>query len=191
MNGSRISDVVDENIGAIVVDEDVGRHGLLRLRRREQHGGDGFVPRPFQFWRKDLIIGRDVVRLDFHLITIVDDEGVSDDVLFAALNIICHVFKEVPVDVIVKVEVVVGLFNPVPQIMRDVEADRIHLLSFVEQLDGVVILHDSLLRDAREFLLAVDQGGNLIRDRLAVGAKFLVPWLRVAVKARRGAGAGH
>ena len=36
MNGGRISDVIDENIGTVVVDENVGRHGLLSLRRREQ-----------------------------------------------------------------------------------------------------------------------------------------------------------
>ena len=113
MDGSRISDVVDENIGAIVVDEDVGRHGLLRLRRREQHGGDRFVPGPFQLWRNNLVVGRDVARLNFHFITIVDDKWISDDVLFAALNIICHVLEELPVDVVVDVEVVVGLFDPI------------------------------------------------------------------------------
>ena len=32
-----VADVVDENIVAIVVDEDVGRHGLLCLRQREQY----------------------------------------------------------------------------------------------------------------------------------------------------------
>ena len=36
MDGGGVPDVLDENIVAIVVDENVGRHGLLSLRRREQ-----------------------------------------------------------------------------------------------------------------------------------------------------------
>ena len=83
-----------------------------------------------------------------------------------------------------------GLFDPVPQVMGDVEADRINLLSFVEQLDGIVILHDALLRDAGELLLAIHQGRHLIRNRLAVGAKFFISGLRIAVEASCGAGAG-
>ena len=191
MNGGRISDVIDENIGTVVVDEDVGRHGLLSLRRREQHGGHGLIPRPFQFWRNNLIVGREVARLNFHFITIVDDEGVGDDVSPASLHVVRHIFEEAPIDVVVDVEIIMGLFDPVPQIMGDVEADRINLLSFVEQLDGIIVLHDALLRNAGELLLAVDQGRHLVGDRLAVGAKFLISRLRVAVKARRGAGAGH
>ena len=191
MDGRRISDVVDEHIGAIVVDENIGRHGLLGLRRREQHGGDRLVPGPFQFWRNDMVVGRDVACLNLHFLAVVDDERVGDDVLFASLNVISHILEEAPINVVVDVEVVMGLFDPIPQVVRDVEADRIHLLSLVEQLDGIVILHDSLLRDAGELLFTVDQGRNLIRDGLAVGAKFLVPRLRIAVKACRGAGAGH
>ena len=191
MDGCRVSDVVDENIGAIVVDENVGRHGLLGLRRREQHGGHRFIPRPFQLWRNDLVVGREIARLNLHLIAVVDDEGIGDDVFSASLYVVRHVFEETPIDVIVDVEIIMGLFDPVPQIMGDVEADRINLLSLVEQLDGIIVLHDALLRNAGELLLAVDQGGHLVGDRLAVGAKFLVSRLRVAVKARRGAGAGH
>ena len=162
MDGGRVPDVVYENIGAIVVDENIGRRGLLGLRRREQHGGDGLVPGPFQFWWNDMVVGRDVTRLNLHFLAVVDDERVGDDVLFASLNIISHVLEEAPINVVVDVKVVVGLFNPVPQIMCDVEADRIHLLRFVEQLNGIIILHDALLRDAGELLPAVDQGRDLI-----------------------------
>ena len=99
MNGGRISDVIDENIGTVVVDEDVGRHGLLGLRRREQHGGHRFVPRPFQLWRNNLVVGREIARLNLHFIAVVDDEGIGDDVLPASLYIIRHVFEETPIDV--------------------------------------------------------------------------------------------
>ena len=191
MDGGRVPDVVYENIGALVVNENIGRRGLLGLRRRKQHGGHRLIPRPFQFRRNDLIVGREVARLDFHLIAIVDDKGVGDDVFSASLHVVRHIFEEAPIDVVVDVEIVMGLFDPVPQIMGDVEADRINLLSLVEQLDGIIVLHDALLRNAGELLLAVDQGRHLVGDRLAVGAKFLVSRLRVAVKARRGAGAGH
>ena len=190
MNGGRISDVIDENIGTVVVDEDVGRHGLLSLRRREQHGGHGLIPRPFQLWRNNLIVGREVARLDFHFITIVDDEGVGDDVSPASLHVVRHVFEEAPIDVVVDVEIIVGLFDPIPQIMGDVEADRVNLLSLVEKFDRIIVLHDALFRDAGELLLAVDQGRHLVGNRLAVGAKFLVPRLRVAVETSSGAGAG-
>ena len=80
MDGGRVTDVVDKNIVAIVVDENIGRHGLLCLRRREQHGGDGFVPRPFQFWRQNLVVGRDVTRLNFHFLAVVDDERIGERV---------------------------------------------------------------------------------------------------------------
>ena len=190
MNGGRISDVIDENIGTVVVDEDVGRHGLLGLRRRKQHGGHRLIPRPFQLWRNDLIVGREVARLDFHFITIVDDEGVGDDVSPASLHVVRHIFEEAPIDVVVDVEIIMGLFDPVPQIMGDVEADRINFLCLVEELDRIIVLHDALFRDAGELLLAVDQGRHLVGNRLAVGAKFLVPRLRVAVEASSSAGAG-
>ena len=190
MNGGRISDVIDENIGTVVVDENVGRHGLLSLRRREQHGGHGLIPRPFQLWRNNLIVGREVARLDFHFITIVDDEGVGDDVSPASLHVVRHVFEEAPIDVVVDVEIIVGLFDPIPQIMGDVEADGVHFLRLVEEFDGVVILHDSLFRHARELLSAVNQGRYLVGYGLAVGAKFLVPRLRIAVETSCSAGAG-
>ena len=138
-----------------------------------------------------MVVGREIARLNFHFIAVVDDEGIGDDVFPASLHVVRHIFEEAPIDVVVDVEIIMGLFDPVPQIMSDVEADRINLLSFVEQLDGIIVLHDALLRNAGELLLAVDQGRHLVGDRLAVGAKFLISRLRVAVKARRGAGAGH
>ena len=137
-----------------------------------------------------MVVGRDVTRLNLHFLAVVDDERVGDDVLFASLNVISHVLEEAPINVVVDVEVVMGLFDPIPQVVRDVEADRIHLLRFVEQLDGIVVLHDALLRDAGELLPAVYQGRHLVGDGLAVGAKFLVPRLRVAVETSCSAGAG-
>ena len=137
-----------------------------------------------------MVVGRDVPRLLFHLIAVVDDKRIGDDVLFAALNIVRHVLEEAPVDVVVDVEIVVGLLDPIPQIVCDIEADSIHFLRLVEEFDGVVILHDSLFRHARELLSAVDQGRHLVGNGLAIGAKFLVPWLRIAIEAGRRAGAG-
>ena len=137
-----------------------------------------------------MVVGRDVPRLLFHLIAVVDDKRIGDDVLFAALNIVRHVLEEAPVDVVVDVEIVVGFLDPIPQIVSDVEADGIYFLRFVEEFDGIIIFHDSLFRHARELLPAVDQGRYLIGNGLTVGAKFLVPWLRVAVETSCGAGAG-
>ena len=138
-----------------------------------------------------MVVGRDVPRLLFHLIAVVDDKRIGDDVLFAALNIVRHILEEASVDVVVDVEIVVGLLDPIPQIMGDVEADGIYFLRFVEEFNRIVILHDSLFRHARELLSAVDQGRDLIGNGLAVGAKFLVPWLRVAIETGRRAGAGN
>ena len=137
-----------------------------------------------------MVVCRDVTRLLFHFIAVVDDKWIRDDVFLAALHVIRHIFEEAPVDVVVDVEVVVGLFDSIPQIVGDVEADGVHFLRFVEEFDGVVVLHHSLFRHARELLPAVNQGRNLIGDGLAIGAKFLVPWLRIAVETGRRAGAG-
>ena len=137
-----------------------------------------------------MVVSRDVTRLNFHLFAIVDDEWVRADVLFTALDVVRHFLEETPVDVVVDVEIIVGLFDPIPQIMGDVEADRVNLLSLVEEFDRIIVLHDALFRDAGELLLAVDQGRHLVGNRLAVGAKFLVPRLRVAVEASSSAGAG-
>ena len=62
--------------------------------------------------------GRDVTRLQFHFVAIVDDKGVGDNIFSAALGIVRHVFEEAPVDVVVDVEIIMGLFDPIPQIMR-------------------------------------------------------------------------
>ena len=137
-----------------------------------------------------MVVSRDVPRLLFHLIAVVDDKRISDDVLFAALNIVRHVLEEASVDVVVDVEIVVGLLDPIPQIMGDVEADGIYFLRFVEEFNRIVILHDSLFRHARELLSAVDQGRHLVGNGLAVGSKFLVPWLRVAIETGRRTRAG-
>ena len=137
-----------------------------------------------------MVVSRDVTRLLLHFIAVVDDKWIGYDVFLAALNVVRHIFEEAPVDVVVNVEIVMGLLDPIPQIMGDVEADGVYFLRFVEEFNGIVILHDSLFRHAHELLSAVNQGRYLIGDGLAVGAKFLVPWLRVAVEAGRRAGAG-
>ena len=137
-----------------------------------------------------MIGGWGVTRLLFNFVAVVDDKWVGDDVFLTALNVVRHILEEAPVDVVVDIEVVVGLLDPIPQIMGDVEADGVYFLRFVEEFDGVVVLHDSLFRHAHKLLSAVDQGRNLIGDGLAIGAKFLVPWLRIAVETGRRAGAG-
>ena len=86
--------------------------------------------------------------------------------------------------------IVVSFLNQISEVVRDVEANCVDLLSFLKLLERVVVVHNLGFRDAPELLPFVDHGRDLIGESLAVGTELFVPRLRVAVKTGGWAGAG-